>query len=282
MWGSGAHAISLSRSSALLFCNQLLSVSQFNFISLLNAGLLNRLDENVYVFKGSTNLYEHEIKSVAKFARIMNSPVVVIGNLPGLAGTPSVDAILFGDNIPQYVNISVKTNRGKSKNNTSFLKSATNAAESSVRDHYSAESIAANFGFNIINGELEPKPNVSYQDVKEQVIKGLLRVLGLEKNGEARPVTVLVDMSEGSYKWPRIDRSIAGDDLPEGDALMHVFDSANPENELENLAFVNLSKKMRNIRNSDTILSYYFLFHSSYVKVDRHGYQEIFYFSEKN
>lgn len=92
--GAPVYSAQLDRGFTLDFYRRVLSCAPLTISCLQGQGLIKELGPNLYAFNDRLQLrHPDEAVSGGRLARVLDRPVVLIPDLPGLIGVPTVDAM---------------------------------------------------------------------------------------------------------------------------------------------------------------------------------------------
>lgn len=124
MFGSTSNVFSaqLDRVFTKEFYERILSCPQIQITCLEKHDLIEEISPNLYALKNVRQGTEEERVSGARIVKAIRRPLLLIPDLPGLSGVPTVDAIVFSNDGDPVANLSIKSFLGDSKNGAMALK----------------------------------------------------------------------------------------------------------------------------------------------------------------
>lgn len=271
---SNAFSSQLDKDSTIKFYRQVLSCGLPTITCLQNQRLIKPLGHNLFAFNGKLQLRNpDEIISGGRIARFLNLPVVLVPDLPGIKGIPTVDAIVYSNEGIPIANLSLKTFRGNSTNGVSSIKKNFNRARSSHRQLYSYDYLPKIFGFSISpTGEIVANKGTPDQELRQLILKGVLHLLGLTFNG-VRPVWLAVDLIDDPFKQFSIVQVTRNEGrIPFEGNFLDVVDERETE-EIEYPTVINLDSLVARAGKDNEVSRYVVLIKNDAFNLDKNGYK---------
>lgn len=259
--------------STLEFYRKTLACAPLTLTCLEAQGLLREIAPNVFTFGNQELTYPDEGTSAARAAAYLGLPIVLISDLPGLKGVPTVDAVVFATDGSPVANLSIKSSRGGSTNAMNSLKKLFSRARASHHHLYSFDYLPQIHGFSVtLEGHLIAKSGTPNQEYRRQLLTGALHLLGIS-HVKTRPVWLTVDLSDNPFKtFAMIQSTVANKHIPFAGTFLNILDKRHPA-EVENPKVIHLESLVKRSGEENEISRYLMMIQGRVFDLDQSGFK---------
>jgi hypothetical protein len=236
--------------------------------------LIKQLGPTLFAFNGKLELRNpDEIISGDRIARYLDLPVVLVPDLPGLKGVPTIDALVFSRKGEPIANLSLKSFRGNTTNGVNAIKKNFLLARSSYRQLYSYEYLPKRFGFSVSDkGNLSANKGTPNQELRKQILTGVLHLLGLTHES-SRQVWLVVDLIDDQFKTFSIVQGTQGEGrIPFDGTFLDVLDERDTE-QIEKPKVINLGSLADRAGKDKEVSRYMLLIKDDAFDLDKNGFK---------
>lgn len=270
-----AYSSQLDRSFTLEFYKKVLSCPEIALSCLKQNDLIKEIHPNVYAFKDpSEQASPEEEMSAKRTSAVLNLPILLIPNLPGIKGVPGVDAVVFNEKGSPLANISIKSFTGTTDNGNNTLKRQLTNARSSHSTVNHRDYLPNLFGFLYSeNNELVAKKETRDQELRRQIILGASYILGTQTN-TLRDVWLVIDFASDPLKKIFIEYGGLGKRIQYDGTFLRIRHSNESEAVLHPKV-VSIDLLTERTKKAGEISKYVILVNDSTFIADKDGYRII-------
>lgn len=227
-----------------------------------------------------------ELEVLGDFAQAFGGSTLAISNYRGLYGVPAVDAIHFPLDGPA-VNLSIKTSTVERGNVARYIFKKISQAEESIKKNYSPQSIAFQYGYNLVDGRFIPVHSAlrnSRPLAQVEILTSLFQVLGLQvQPARSRKIAVVIHLPLVTGELLSIwkGRDVPGGRYAESPEDDFLFVGETPFMELtrvelaQNPFLLNLSELKRRLHSSDPVTAYYVFLNDAVLEITKNDFRFI-------